>query len=178
MGPVSALSSSLRGAFRFSGRATRSEFWWTWSLLYAFCMLLLLYRGLPITGPRADGIITILLCVLTVPMISVGTRRLADAGVWRWLFVLTFVLGTAQQALYMITMPSLGDLYAMSFQAEREGVRLPLSGYELHHSLRALRGDVLPWAAQISAILCLILAALPTRRPAPLSGSQFLEVPK
>ncbi|MBK8439191.1 MAG: hypothetical protein IPL38_06645 [Rhodobacter sp.] len=25
------------------------------------------------------------LCVLALPMMAVGTRRLADAGVWRWL---------------------------------------------------------------------------------------------
>ncbi|MFN3824879.1 MAG: DUF805 domain-containing protein [Pseudorhodobacter sp.] len=173
---MAALQSSLTGAFRFSGRASRSEFWWSWTLLYILATILLLYRGLPITGARADGILTVLLCAVAVPMVAVGTRRHADAGVWRLLFVLTVLLGTAQQAFYWVTMPSIGDFYAMSFQAERDGVTLPLTGYELHHALRALRNDVLPWTARILAILCLLLAMLPSRGAVTLSGPQSPEV--
>jgi uncharacterized membrane protein YhaH (DUF805 family) len=163
MGPSQALRTSLRNTFRFSGRATRSEFWWSWAVFYGFAMLALLWRGLPATGPQTDAYLTLFLFALALPMMSVGTRRLADAGVWRWLFVITLLLGWAQQGIYMLGMPSLSDLYAMSFQAERNDVSLPLGGYEINHILRALRDDVLPWTGRILAALCLILAALPSR---------------
>lgn len=165
MGPGTALVNSFRRMFQFSGRASRSEFWWSWIILYGVSTLILLYRGLPLTGPRTDALLTITLCVIVVPMVAVGTRRLADAGFWRWLFVLTVILGTLQQAAYFYAMPRASDFAMMTFMAERNDVDLPLSGYELRHVLRALRDDVLPWSARICAILCLILALFPSRRP-------------
>jgi len=176
MGPGTALLTTLRRSFQFSGRSIRSEFWWSWIILYGVATLILMYRGLPLTGPRTDALLTIALCVLALPMMAVGTRRLADAGVWRWLFVLTIALGTATQLAYMYAMPTATDFAMMTFQAERNDVNLPLSGYELRHVLRALRDDVLPWSSRICAIACLVLALLPTRRAHTLNGPQIPEV--
>ncbi|MBP9183376.1 MAG: DUF805 domain-containing protein [Fuscovulum sp.] len=176
MGPGTALVTALRRAFDFSGRATRAEFWWAWLILYVWATLVMLYRGLPSTGPRTDALLTIVVCAIAVPMIAVGTRRLIDAGFWRWLFLLTVLLGTLQQLVYYFAMPSPMDFAMMNFMAERNDVNLPLSGYELRHLLLAVRDDVLPWTGRICAVLCLILALFPSRRTPRQTGPSPSEV--
>ncbi|MBS0574420.1 MAG: DUF805 domain-containing protein [Proteobacteria bacterium] len=164
MGPGAALATSIRRAFQFSGRATRSEFWWTWLILYFVGIQIRMYRGLQPTGSREESLLTVALCLVALPMIAVGTRRLADAGFWRWLFVLTVALGTATQLAYMFAMPSPSDFAMMTIMAERNDVDLPMTGYELQSVMRTVRNDILPWSSRICAIACLILAAFPSRR--------------
>ena len=153
MGPGTALLTTLRRSFQFSGRSIRSEFWWSWIILYGVATLILMYRGLPLTGPRTDALLTIALCVLALPMMAVGTRRLADAGVWRWLFVLTIALGTATQLAYMYAMPTATDFAMMTFQAERNDVNLPLSGYELLNNVLGDLGALQGWQPWFTAAL-------------------------
>ena len=90
----------------FSGRASRSEFWW----FYLFCVLVNLVLYIPVlllgtamTGPDSpSGAIValwwiiliawiILLLVLIVPQLSVGCRRLHDRGMSGWLQLLMVV---------------------------------------------------------------------------------------
>lgn len=163
MGPVQAIGTSLRKSFQFSGGATRSEFWWTWPILYFLAIQIRMYRGLQPSGSSEESFLTIALCLVALPMIAVGTRRLADAGFWRWLFVLTVALGTATQLAYMFAMPSPSDFAMMTIIAERNDVDLPMTGYELQSVMHALRNDILPWSSRICAIACLILAAFPSR---------------
>jgi uncharacterized membrane protein YhaH (DUF805 family) len=163
MGPGSALLLTIRRTFQFSGYAGRAEFWWSWVIFYFFATILLLYRGLSVTTPREDAFLTIALCIVAIPMISVGTRRMADAGIWRWFFLLAFALNWATQLAYMIAMPTASQFWMMTFQAERNDVELLLSGPELRTLLYTIRDDLLPWSAKVAAIGCLILALLPSR---------------
>ena len=176
MGPIAALTTTLRKTFQFSGRATRAEFWWSWVMLWFVAVGLDMNRYVPMFGTHSVAIMTILLCAVMLPMISIGTRRLADAGVWRWFFVLTVALSFAQQLFYIIPMPSASDLWMMGFQAERDDVTLPLSGYDTFKLLSSLRRDILPWAIRISAIACVLLALLPSRITYKNSGPNPFEV--
>jgi len=173
MGPLSALDMSFRKSFDFSGSASRSEFWWTWALLYAVVMLLLLWRGLPNSGPTSDIVATVIVTALALPMIAVGTRRLIDAGIFRWLFVLVFVFGVIAQFLYRIPVPAEGALENLSVQFDDKTVPASELGY--YPFLRTLF-DIMPWIGRPLAILCLLLALLPTRQRA--QNSSLSEVPQ
>ncbi len=176
MGPATALMTTLRNTFRFSGRATRPEFWWSWALLWCVAVGLELLRARLSFGGSYPVTATLLLCAVMLPMISVGTRRLADAGVWRWLFVLCVALSIVQQLFYLLPALSASDFWAMQFRAEREDVTLPLSGHDMFHLFLALRRDILPWAIRLTAIACLLLALLPSRKAHLLSGPNLSEV--
>ena len=77
----------------FSGRATRSEFWW----FYLFALLLGWFASLvgatidPVWGPNALN--TVVNLALFLPIISAGTRRLHDIGKSGWwqLLMLTVI---------------------------------------------------------------------------------------
>ena len=79
-----AISSCMAKFVTFSGRATRSEFWW----FYLFCMIL--SWGAIIVGETAWGfgggnvLSSLINLVLILPVISVGSRRLHDIGRTGW----------------------------------------------------------------------------------------------
>ncbi|MEM9432901.1 MAG: DUF805 domain-containing protein [Pseudomonadota bacterium] len=160
MTPGQAITTSLRKSATFSGRAGRPEFWWTWGLLFPLVQLILLYRTLPQSSKYADIAMTLTLCALALPMISVGTRRLADAGVWRWFFVATFLFGVVAQLLYRIPVPRAGELDNLIVQFDDGAVPAAELGY--YPFLRTLF-EVMPWIGRPLALLCFILALLPTR---------------
>ncbi|MEM9350885.1 MAG: DUF805 domain-containing protein [Pseudomonadota bacterium] len=157
---ISALALSIRRSFDFTGRSGRAEFWWTWSVVYALSMLIMAWRGLPMTSQSAAYVATGLLCVLALPAIAVGTRRLADAGVWRWLFVVVFLFGIFAQIIYRIPVPSEEALATLSVQFDDTIVPASELGY--YPLLRWLH-DVMPWIGRPLALLCLLLALLPSR---------------
>lgn len=104
---------SIRACFRhyadFSGRASRSEFWW----FFLFTTLVSLVATIPLylfiglliaAGENGSGtaVVTILLIVwsilitllsiaLLIPLLAVGARRLHDHGQTAWLLLLYFV---------------------------------------------------------------------------------------
>lgn len=175
MGPASALLTSLRKTFRFSGRATRAEFWWSWPMLWLVVFTLTRYQYLAWNNGQSQVMFIVLVWLVMVPMVSVGTRRLADAGVWRWFFVVSVALGVVLQLSYLVGPASASRFWMMEFQSERDGVDLPLSGYAMHHLVTALQTQILPWAAKLTALLCLLLALLPSRVSAKNSGPNLLE---
>ena len=61
----------------FSGRATRSEFWW-------FCLLNFILCWIPLVG-------FIWGLVVLIPSIAVAVRRLHDLGKSGWFYLLGFV---------------------------------------------------------------------------------------
>ncbi len=161
MGPGAAIATSLKRSLDFTGRSTRSEFWWTWGMLYPAALLILSWRALPFHGAVASGVATALLCGIALTMMAVGTRRLADAGVWRWLFVLVFLFGVFAQIIYRIPVPSEEALSNLTVQLDDASV--PASDLGYYPYLRMLR-EIMPWIGQPLAILCLLLALLPSRQ--------------
>lgn len=91
----------------FSGRASRSEFWWSYLLFFIIVMPLAALAGITIglTGePTASGgvritapgvialiVVGLIVLALLIPRISVTVRRLHDANFSGWIFLLVLI---------------------------------------------------------------------------------------
>lgn len=95
MGFGEAIKEGYRNYFNFSGRATRSAFWWfwLWYILILGIMLALLVSGVMLQHQHAAGALPVLLlggvfalAVLgnIIPIFSAQVRRLHDAGHSGW----------------------------------------------------------------------------------------------
>lgn len=87
-----AITTCFAKYANFSGRATRSEFWW----FYLFALLLGWFASLvgatidPDWGSDAlNGVVNL---ALLLPMISAGTRRLHDIGKSGWWQLITLTV--------------------------------------------------------------------------------------
>ena len=113
---VQAVQSVLGQYATFSGRATRSEYWW-WvvAVLLAFAVMNIIDGALilPLLGfeafqPEGGQPLSMLLALaLILPNLAVGVRRLHDSGRvgWWMLIALVPVLGTLV-LLYFFVQPS------------------------------------------------------------------------
>lgn len=106
VGPVEAITLFFTNYVRFTGRASRSEYWWP----IAFCVvatLVLVLMGLgfgvqptfgtgAIPAPNGFGILVLLLLAALilgtwVPSIAVSVRRLHDADLPGWCYLANFL---------------------------------------------------------------------------------------
>ena len=76
MNPVQAVKSGFRHYAVFSGRASRSEYWW---FVLFLVVVFMFFRFL--IGPL---FVTIIDAVFIVPYIAIGSRRLHDRGWSGW----------------------------------------------------------------------------------------------
>ncbi|WP_282120107.1 DUF805 domain-containing protein [Ruegeria atlantica] len=79
MGPVQAISTGLRKTLVYSGRATRSEFWWFAPVALVFPMLAITqlnWQNAEILGIWQLFVVM----VASVPLLSAMSRRLQDTG--------------------------------------------------------------------------------------------------
>jgi uncharacterized membrane protein YhaH (DUF805 family) len=83
MNPGQAVASVYRQYIGFSGRATRSEFWWFW-LFYVVVILVLV-------AVRASTLAGLFALVSLVPSLAVAVRRLHDVGRTGWWLLLGIV---------------------------------------------------------------------------------------
>lgn len=95
-----------RGFTQWAGTSSRSEFWWTilvnaliyvmWALVAFLCMTMdfVLTGDVGLMFGLATLLGVIYSIVIAIPMISLRTRRLHDAGLsaWWWLLVLLCVV--------------------------------------------------------------------------------------
>jgi uncharacterized membrane protein YhaH (DUF805 family) len=81
-GPLAAVSAALRNTFDFSGRASRSEYWW---FVLAFWVL---YLTSIVLAPTI-GVLVLLAGI--VPIVSVGVRRLHDLDKSGWWFLISYI---------------------------------------------------------------------------------------
>lgn len=79
LGFIEAFNSSTGKIFQFSGRARRSEYWWTQAIVFAINIILT-----PLIGFLAD--------LATIPL---TVRRLHDTGRSGWWYAVSFILKTA-----------------------------------------------------------------------------------
>ena len=87
MNPFEALVHCVRNSFNFSGRASRSEYWWFVFLVFLFPWILCAFPAPFLTDEKYESI---LVGVLSVPMLliplgllpwlAVSARRLHDVG--------------------------------------------------------------------------------------------------
>jgi uncharacterized membrane protein YhaH (DUF805 family) len=85
MGPAQAIRTGLAKSFQFSGRASRSEFWWFAPILVALTGVAatsdFVLNLMPPSFGVLGGILAVLL-VVPIPLYSALVRRFRDAGLW------------------------------------------------------------------------------------------------
>ena len=113
---IQAYKNFFKGYADFTGRATRSDFWWVWLMnsilflpLYIFWFQIALNdteETDPILGVAIISVYMILAIVLFTPSLAVKVRRLRDAG-FHWAFIfLHFVPMGGIALLVLLAMPS------------------------------------------------------------------------
>jgi len=100
-GPVAAITAAFAGYVDFSGRATRSEYWW----FFLFCVLV--PAGLAVVNYKLGAVAWL---VILLPSITVLVRRLHDAGKSGWWWFIGFIPVVGPLILlYFAVQPSDGD---------------------------------------------------------------------
>ena len=85
MTPFEAIHTDVvKRTLDFSGRSSRSEYWWTSGAIIVGALLLLILH------PFAADVWVVVLCV---PGIAVGMRRLRDGGYPAWVYPLYWAYG-------------------------------------------------------------------------------------
>ena len=113
---IQAYKNFFKGYADFTGRSTRSDFWWVWLmnsilflLLYIFWFQMTLNDAGgtdPILGVAIISVYMILAIVLFTPSLAVKVRRLRDAGLhWAFIF-LHFVPMGGIALLVLLAMPT------------------------------------------------------------------------
>ena len=113
---IQAYKNFFKGYADFTGRSTRSDFWWVWLMnsilflpLYIFYFQMALKDSQetdPILGVAIISVYMILAIVLFTPSLAVKVRRLRDAG-FHWAFIfLHFVPMGGLALLVLLAMPS------------------------------------------------------------------------
>ena len=113
---IQAYKNFFKGYADFTGRSTRSDFWWVWLMnsilflpLYIFWFQIALNdteETDPILGVAIISVYMILAIVLFTPSLAVKVRRLRDAG-FHWAFIfLHFVPMGGLALLVLLAMPS------------------------------------------------------------------------
>ena len=113
---IQAYKNFFKGYADFTGRSTRSDFWWVWLMNnILFLPLYIFYFQMawndagetdPILGVAIISIYMILGIVFFTPSLAVKVRRLRDAGLhWAFIF-LYFVPMGGIALLVLLAMPS------------------------------------------------------------------------
>ena len=113
---IQAYKNFFKGYADFTGRSTRSDFWWVWLMnSILFLPLYIFYFQMawndagetdPILGVAIISIYMILGIVFFTPSLAVKVRRLRDAGLhWAFIF-LYFVPMGGIALLVLLAMPS------------------------------------------------------------------------
>lgn len=113
---IKAYKNFFKGYADFTGRSTRSDFWWVWLMnsilflpLYIFWFQMALNdteETDPILGVAIISVYMILAIVLFTPSLAVKVRRLRDAG-FHWAFIfLHFVPMGGIALLVLLAMPT------------------------------------------------------------------------
>ena len=113
---IQAYKNFFKGYADFTGRATRSDFWWVWLMnsilflpLYIFYFQMAWNDAVEtdtILGVAIISIYMILAIVLFTPSLAVKVRRLRDAG-FHWAFIfLHFVPMGGIALLVLLAMPT------------------------------------------------------------------------
>ena len=113
---IQAYKNFFKGYADFTGRATRSDFWWVWLMNNVFCIpLYIIYFQMilndgkevdPISGVAILSLYIILFMVLFIPRLALKVRRLRDAGLhWAFIF-LHFVPMGGLALLVLLATPS------------------------------------------------------------------------
>ena len=136
---IQAYKNFFKGYADFTGRATRSDFWWVWLMnsilflpLYIFWFQMVLNdteETDPILGVAIISVYMILAIVLFTPSLAVKVRRLRDAGLhWAFIF-LHFVPMGGIALLVLLAMPT-KEVETVAIDRSKEGEAEEVSPFE------------------------------------------------
>ena len=94
-----AISTCFSKYVTFTGRASRSEFWW----FFLFQIIVLI-----VTGMISSILYGIAALAMLLPGIAVGVRRLHDIGKTGWLMLIALIPIVGLLLLYWFAQPSDG----------------------------------------------------------------------
>jgi uncharacterized membrane protein YhaH (DUF805 family) len=80
MNPVEAITACLTKYATFSGRSSRSEFWW----FYLFYIMIVIVGSLALGGSPVTDLIYL---VLLIPLVAAGVRRMHDTDHSGWWYL-------------------------------------------------------------------------------------------
>ena len=99
MGPIQSITTCLRKALDFSGKASLSEFWWFYGFFMLGSFLTFTLRDIEIpylsawaTDPAASAPTLLFTAVFLLPLMSVGARRFRDTGAPPFFFPLLVLI--------------------------------------------------------------------------------------
>ena len=91
----------LKNYFNFSGRATRSEFWYFMLFLFLFGIVIKLIEVIMGMGIYDSGILSLIYdLALLIPTLAVSTRRLHDTNRSGWWNLIMLVPIIIEQAIF------------------------------------------------------------------------------
>lgn len=111
MNPLQAIGSAASNAFDFTGRATRSEYWWFF-LVYGLALAGALFRDFSIimtvdqSGSQLPMTTVWVILIMFFPALTIQFRRLHDAGFSGWWLLLNLVPFGNVALLAMACLPS------------------------------------------------------------------------
>ena len=84
VGPIQAVRNFWLGYFNFSGRSTRSEFWFGVLFIFLVNWLCSMFFG-PLVGMIVN-------LVMVIPGLALALRRYRDAGLSAWLYFIPYII--------------------------------------------------------------------------------------
>ena len=100
-------------AFDFTGRSTRSEYWWAYLANIIVYVLLAILVGITVSINETLGILFNLIYILyalgqIIPSLSICIRRVRDMGKgWQWIFINLIPIVGAIWYIVLLCQPSL-----------------------------------------------------------------------
>lgn len=136
---IKAYKNFFKGYADFTGRATRSDFWWVWLMnsilflpLYLFCFQMSLNDTGeidPILGVAIISVYMILAIVLFTPSLAVKVRRLRDAGL-HWAFIFLHFVPMGGLALLVLLATPTKEVETVAIDRSKEGEAEEVSPFE------------------------------------------------
>ena len=127
---IQAYKNFFKGYADFTGRSTRSDFWWVWLMNnILFLPLYIFYFQMawndagetdPILGVAIISIYMILGIVFFTPSLAVKVRRLRDAGL-HWAFIFLYFVPMGGIALLVLLAMPTKEVETVTIDRSKEG---------------------------------------------------------
>jgi uncharacterized membrane protein YhaH (DUF805 family) len=105
---ISAFTSAWQKSFDYSGRSSRSDYWW---FFLANVLVTAILNLLALAGSFFYNLAVLYMIAQIVPHLPLTVRRLRDAGKpWAWIFIGLIPIIGAVWMIYLLVQPSVGAL--------------------------------------------------------------------
>jgi uncharacterized membrane protein YhaH (DUF805 family) len=90
---AAAVKDAVKRTFDYSGRTTRSGYWWLWLAIWLIVLATTTIAGAasPGSSETANAVLGLLIVVFLVIVLPTAVRRLHDAGCSGWMLLLALI---------------------------------------------------------------------------------------